>query len=401
MCPRFIASCRVPLGLVFSAALVTLSLSCNVFAQNISVRKAAQAQNPTLFFAGVAGSAEMSRQVEKDLTNCGWFDLVRDSAADYAVRGQLSAQVLEIELLRGGAAVQKLRVNVAPSAMEAASRQAVDAMLKRLFDVEKLCTSVIAFCARTRPGAKEIFIADYDGSNVRQATRNATLSVEPDWGPGQKRLVYTVYGKASTNVVEYDVSSSRSRRLLSFPGLNAGAAVSPDGRFLAAILSKDGSVDLYLKSLEGAWMRRLTDDIASESSPCWSPTGGRICYVSDISGRPQLYVVNAAGGRPTRLGTMGTEAVSPDWSADNKIIYSAKMGASYALALLDLEGKIPPRAVIQAAGDWESPSWAPDNRHVVATRTFDGRSDIYVIDTWTGKARRILAGKIPFSMPAW
>lgn len=114
-----------------------------------------------------------------------------------------------------------------------------------------------------------------------------------------------------------------------------------------------------------------------------------------------MYVVNATGGQPARLATMGTEAVSPDWSTDNKIIYSARMGPNYILALLDLEGNVPPRAVIQAAGDWESPAWAPDNRHVVATRTADGRSDIYVVDSWTGKARRILAGKIPFSMPCW
>jgi TolB protein len=205
----------------------------------------------------------------------------------------------------------------------------------------------------------------------------------------------------STDIIEYDVRSSRSRKLLSFPGLNSAAAVSPDGHYFAVILSKDGKVDLYLKSLSTKWIKRLTNSRASESSPCWSPAGGKICFVSDAGHKPQLYVISARGGRAVKLSTLGTEAVAPDWSADNKIIYSAKMGGHYAVALLDLNGKEPARIVVSAAGDWESPSWAPDNRHVVVSRTLNGRSDIYVIDTWTGRAKRILAGRVPFSLPSW
>ena len=98
---------------------------------------------------------------------------------------------------------------------------------------------------------------------------------------------------------------------------------------------------------------------------------------------------------------MGSEAVSPDWSNEGIIVYSAKMGNHYAIAVLDPAGREEPRVVIAAAGDWESPSWAPDNRHVVASRKLDGRSSLFVIDTWTGTARRILAGQVPFSMPSW
>ena len=77
------------------------------------------------------------------------------------------------------------------------------------------------------------------------------------------------------------------------------------------------------------------------------------------------------------------------------------MGKNYAIAILDLNDNSKSRVIISAAGDWESPSWAPDNRHIVASRNYNKRSDIYIIDSWTGKAKRILAGKIPFSLPSW
>jgi TolB protein len=119
-----------------------------------------------------------------------------------------------------------------------------------------------------------------------------------------------------------------------------------------------------------------------------------------MSGRPGLYIISAGGGTPVRLSTQGTEAVSPSWSSDNKIAYSAKMG-NYAIAVLDLNGKEAGRTVINAAGDWESPSWAPDARHVVCARTSGGSSSLFVVDTWTAKARQLLGGKMNIVLPSW
>lgn len=368
----------------------------------VKVQKTALRKNPTISSRGISGSPILTGKINSDLNNCGWFDVKQGGQTDYIINGTLSGSDLKVTLYRSnGTSIFSFNIKANATSPEITSRQTVDYILKKLFEVEGLCMSKIAFCAQLQSGLQEIYIADYDGTNVMKITNNRTLSVEPDWEPGQKRLVYTMYSKMFTDIVEYDLSSKRSRRLIQFPGLNAGAAVSPDGRYFAVILSKDGKVDLYIKSINTKWIKRLTNSNSSESSPCWSPSGGKLCFVSDQTGRPDLYIISARGGQPQKLPTLGNEAVSPDWSADDKIIYSAKMGRNYAIALLDLNDKEPARIVVSAAGDWESPSWAPDNRHVVASRTFNGRSDIYVIDTWTGGAKRILAGKIPFSLPSW
>ena len=388
---------KVFLPLLFS--LLSLSVSAQ---EVIHVRKSAHAANPTIFFQGVSGNTELSSAVAGNLKNCGWFTIAPDKKADYILKGAASSSEMALSLFRGnGTSVQKFRIKVKQNNPAFTARQAVDHILKKLFNIAGICTSKIAFCAEVKPGYKEIYICNYDGSDVRKITSNRTLSVEPDWEPGQKRLVYTMYSQNFTDIIEYDMASRRSRRLIQFPGLNAGAAVSPDGNYFAVILSKDGTVDLYVKSVNGKYMKRLTRNTASESSPAWSPFGAKLCFVSDISRAPKLYSINVDGTQMTKLPTMGTESVSPDWSSDNKIVYSAKMGRNYTICLLDVTGKEPGRAVISAAGDWESPSWAPDNRHIAVSRKLNGRSDIYVIDTWTGRAKRILAGKIPFSMPSW
>ncbi|MCK5844876.1 MAG: PD40 domain-containing protein [Victivallales bacterium] len=389
-----------------SFAIIAVSIFCAVSLfsaeSKIRIMKTALAKNPTLFFKGVAGSAALTKRVANDVSHCGWFNVVDlEHAAEYTLSGSISGRTLRFSLKRGGIDALSFSMPFNNKKIVSISQRSVDHILKKLFRVDKLCRSKIAFCAETKPGRKEIFICDYDGGNIKRITRNGTLSVEPDWEPKQKRLVYTMYGKSNTDIVEYDLKSRRSRRLIHFPGLNTGAAVSPDGKYFAAILSKDGSVDLYLKSLTTSFLRRLTQGKSAESSPCWSPSGAKICYVSDMSGSPRLYVLSVNKKNRIRLKTLGTEAVSPDWSSEGKIIYSAKMGRNYALAMYDVAGDKTSKVVIAAAGDWESPSWAPDNRHVVASRKLNGRSNLYVIDTWTGRARRILAGRIHFSMPSW
>ena len=368
----------------------------------IRIQKSATAINPTLYVAGISGSRAISASFAKHLKNCGWFDISVNPKAKYVASGSLVGTDLKINLRSGsGAQLLSFRLPLNRKDPDYTTGVAVDYILKKLFNINGICTSKIAFCAEVKPGYKEIYIANYDGSGVHKITSNGSLSVEPNWEPGQKRLVYTMYSKMYTDIIEYDLPSKGSRRLIKFPGLNAGATVSPDGKYFAVILSKDGTVDLYIKSINTRYLKRLTKSKNSESSPTWSPSGAKLCFVSDITRAPKLYTIPAAGGSMKRLPTVGTESVAPDWSSDNKIIYSAKMGKNYAIALLDLTGKGQSGVITSAAGDWESPSWAPDNRHVVATRTLNGRSDIYVIDTWTKKAKRVLAGTVPFSNPAW
>lgn len=392
----------IPTKSIFFSLIILVLISQSPLHAQIKISKAALKKNSSISSRGISGSPVLTKQILKDLNNCGWFGVKQGRASDYILKGSLSGPTLNLGIYRGnGVKLFSYGVRANAAHPEQTSHQAIDYLLNKLYSVDKLCTSKIAFCAEVRQGIKEIYISDYDGSNVKKITNNRSLSVEPDWEPGQVRLVYTMYGKMVTDIVEYDLTSRRSRCLIQFPGLNAGAAVSPDGRYFAVILSKDGKVDLYIKSIATRWIKRLSNNKASESSPCWSPTGGKICFVSDAARNPQLYIIGARGGRVTKLPTLGTEAVSPDWSSENKIVYAAKMGRNYAIAVLDLNGKEPAKIITKASGDWESPSWAPDNRHVVASRTSGGRSDIYVIDSWTGKARRILAGKVPFSLPSW
>jgi TolB protein len=383
------------------AALVYIAFFVSAEAQ-VKVVKRAIAGNPKLIFKGVKGSPAFNKQVASDLKNCGWFDMISSGKADYMISGSANPNSVTLSVYNGdGQGLFSASSVASKSGFADASHRAVDKILNKIFGIKGICASKIVFCLEPRKNVKNIYICDFDGKNFKRVTSTQTLCVEPDWFPDGRSIVYTMYRGASTDIVQTDLAMNRSRRLAFFPGLNSGGAISPDGKKLAMILSRGKRVDLYVKYIVGRGIKMLTKSNYSEASPCWSPNGSQICFVSDAAGSPKLYVIGANGGRYKRLPSVGIESVSPDWASDGKIVYSAKMGRNYSIAVYDPSGKISSGNIISLAGDWESPSWAPDNRHVVCSRKLNGNSSIYIIDSWTGKTKRLLGGKYNLSMPSW
>ena len=379
------------------SVFTVLFLSLTAAAQ-IVVTGTGSSENPTVVFRGVADDSMLTKFVQSDLINCGWFKVLRSGKSDFIVTGRLEGKILVLDVTNGaGSPLYTLRV--AGSEPRSLAQTAVDALLKREFGVEGICRTKIVFCAETRPNQREIYLCDYDGGNIRRLTSNATLSIEPSWHPDGKSIVYNQHLISSTPLVQFDLIRNKSRALSKNRGINSGR-ISPDGKKLALILTNGNQQDLYVRALNGGPLTQLTKDRAVEASPAWSPDSRYICFVSDRSGRPKLYIIPAAGGaaRPVR-GTLGSESVNPDWSADNKLVYSAKLG-DYVVKVVDLSqtmGFPAPKNrenSIIADGHYpvmpgESPSWAPDNRHVVVSY----RGSIYVVDTRTNARRKLIGGR--------
>ena len=387
-------------ALLLPAAFGAMPLAA-IGAEPIEISKSALqgVSVPSLRITAMEGDGAVNAAVTRYLGCCGWFRLVRGGESDYTLAVRSAHDSVTMTLSFSGNVVYNKVLRMNGDARRLAAR-AVDELLEARFR-KRLCDSRIVFAAETRPSVREIFVCDIDGGNLRKATDYSTSCVEPGWMPDAESVVYTRYTYAGTDICQTMLDPWRSRRITTFPGMNVGAAVHPGGNFLALVMSADRQVELYVKALHGRERRRLTNSKAVEASPCWSPDGGTICFVSDQSGAPRLYTIPANGGAVRQLPTVGSEAVTPDWSSDNKIVYSARIGGSYRLAVLDMNGRDTGAVPNLPAGEWESPSWAPDGRHVAASRRIGRRTELYVVDTKTGSARKLLNFQFNQSSPDW
>ncbi len=100
-----------------------------------------------------------------------------------------------------------------------------------------------------------------------------------------------------------------------------GPVVSPDGKHVAFSALND----IYIQTIAGP-VTRVTSDFYADIDPDWSPDGRAVAYVSDRNGSMQVWVQDLETGRSMLLTNIQEGSASmPVWSPDGrKIAYYVK-----------------------------------------------------------------------------
>ena len=107
-----------------------------------------------------------------------------------------------------------------------------------------------------------------------------------------------------------------------------------------------------------------------------------------------------ASGGEKRLTFQGSENVAPDRGPDGRIAYVSKQGGRYHIWTVNpAAGKHD--QLTSGDFDDEDPSWAPDARHIVFTRTGGYRSQVYILDTRGDPPTRLTNLEGDWYSPAW
>ena len=227
---------------------------------------------------------------------------------------------------------------------------------------------------------KEVYISDYDGASPRRITTNRQLNLTPVWSPDARALAYTSYRRGYPDLFVALIYEGVQQEPTTAGTQNWLPMFSPDGTRIVFTSSRDGNADLYIMNRDGSGLRRLTNHPAIDTTPTWSPTGTQIAFTSDRAGQPQIYIVGADGLNLRRLTTTESYADRPTWSPApfNEIAFAARTGPGYDIKIYDLATGVT-RQVTFGEGTNESPSYAPNGRHLAFTSTRTGRVQIFTI----------------------
>ncbi|MBM4152919.1 MAG: hypothetical protein FJ220_05300, partial [Kiritimatiellaceae bacterium] len=124
-----------------------------------------------------------------------------------------------------------------------------------------------------------------------------------------------------------------------------------------------------------------------------------LVFVSDASGSPQLYLTTRTGGTPKRISSRGSQNVAPDWGANGLIACSSLSGGRYNIAIIQPVGGQTIYLTNDGA-DYEDPSWTPNGRHLIAARTVNHQSSLYLLDTVSDRPVALLQGGGSWYSPA-
>lgn len=273
----------------------------------------------------------------------------------------------------------------------------------------------IIYVSQDKAGRRDLFMMDYDGFGPRRVTSDPVLrtTTTPNWSPDRRSVVYTTWRRNNQEIVWLELDKG-NRRILVPPEetLNMTPAVSPDGRLLAYASARDSATkshsDIFVMNLKTDMKKQLTDHAKADLSPTWSPNGRELAFTSDRQGGLQIYIMRADGKKVRRLTFDGRYNAAPAWSPlGDWIAYVCRIpNKGFKLCRISPDGKRRFQITSGPSGEMdESPSWAPDGRHLVFSSTrgrgSNRRSHIYMIYFDGTGLEQLTKGGIDHSSPAW
>jgi dipeptidyl aminopeptidase/acylaminoacyl peptidase len=146
-------------------------------------------------------------------------------------------------------------------------------------------------------------------------------------------------------------------------------------------------------------------NVRTAGAPSLSPDGTRLAFRTQISGTPQLWVVEAAGGWPRQL-TFGESVTFHAWSpAGDWIVYGTDRGGNEreGFYLISPDGKQERELLAPSEAFRQFGGFTRDGRRMAyATTERNGRDfDIHLLDVATGQDRRIFEGRMGLYAVSW
>jgi len=284
----------------------------------------------------------------------------------------------------------------------------------------------IAFVSdRDNSGFDQIFVMEYDGSNVTQLTFDETDKSWPMWSPDGQSILYVADGglgqyntPLNLEIWVMDADGGNQTNLTQARGDDEDPVWSPDGSQIVFVSRRFGGTrQLMVMNADGSEQQRVSIEF-EEYNPTFSPDGQTLMFSStffytlnvrswDESNPPpdaqNLFDLEPAlydnrWNEPDRIG----KGLEPAWSPDGDwIVYVRTSGNNRRIYLLDANSDGATVRSLDTLGLNFDPAWSPDSLWIVFCSTRDGNPEIYSMD-FGGRFQTNLTNNPGIDkMPSW
>lgn len=265
-------------------------------------------------------------------------------------------------------------------------------------------TKIAMVCDRT--SKKEIYVMNFDGTDVKQVTRHRSISFSPAWSPDGSKIAYSLFNRHKNNVknidlYEFDFKTETVRLLSNRKGINSGVAYSPDGKKLALTMSFLGNPEIFLLNPDSNSVTRVTKSFGFDVDPAWSPDGKKIAFVSSRTGMPMVFSSSLDGSSVQRLTYAGRYNATPSWSPqNNKIAFAGWIDKHFDVFIMNPDGTNIER-LTKDQGNNEDPFFSPDGTLVAFSSNRTGQQNVYVMNIDGTFVKRLTFGMGNCVAPKW
>ena len=208
-------------------------------------------------------------------------------------------------------------------------------------------------------------------------------SRNPSWGPDGAWFVAESDAQGFSDLVRMEPRADAAPvRLQTAPEGNFEPSVSPDGKQMAFVSSRDGDPEIYVMDLASGATRRLTFFHKEDWGPQWSPDGRAIAFLSSREGRARVFVVqpDGAGTRAVSGSADNGEERDIAWSPDGRALaFVGRSSRGQArIWKVAMDGSAPV-ALTDGTSKDDQPAWSPDGKYLVYVSEKAGDAELFLM----------------------
>jgi Tol biopolymer transport system component len=261
-------------------------------------------------------------------------------------------------------------------------------------------------------GNSEIWVYDVSMANapptsIRLSSAPGVNHIKPEWSHDGRRVYFAVTrpdsGDINTIWSQVADGSAAAERMVSLPNRSvAEVSLSRDGRMMAVrvgSMTLAAQMDIWYRALAGdtALKPLLTAPRFNERGPVLSPDGKWLAYVSNESGRNEVYV-RAFPGPDSKWPVSARGADEPMWSRDGRRIFYREANKMMAASVTTNAGtlSITRRDELfedrfMRTGNHSNYDVSPDNKGFLMVQRGDSASAVKIVLNLGAELRKRVA----------
>lgn len=366
-------------------------------------------------------SGPLDQLLQKGSVTPEGIALLKENGAQYAVVASIKGKTLTTQVLNLKKQLTQAAPPITLTGDLSKDRQSLhklsDAIHLALYKTPGIASSKILYALRTRTGqdssawTSDIWECDYDGANTHQITRQNALAVTPNYLPSPQGkttdyFFYVSYVSGQPKIQLAKLSDGKGKPFSKLPGSQLMPALSHQRDKIAFISDTSGRPDLFLQGFDPKTgetskpQQLFSARNSTQGSPTFSPDGKKIAFVSNKDGSPKIYIlpIPAPGAdykdlNPQLISRRNRENSAPNWSPDGKMIaYCALTDGVRQIWIYTVATK-EERQLTTGSQNKENPSWALDSLHLVYNSADADKSELYLINLNQPKALHLTSGK--------
>ncbi|UCE45691.1 MAG: S9 family peptidase [Methanobacteriota archaeon] len=254
-----------------------------------------------------------------------------------------------------------------------------------------------AVCSVNRGGNYELATLNLADGRIRRLLSGDQALLSPVYSPEGDRIAYQAdfEGDEDFDIFASDENGRNVLKLTDGIADNEHPLFSPDSTKIAFVSNrKNGMENLYIVGSQGGPIKQLTNESLPVADFAWSPNGETVAFGVGVGDENFISAVNIRSGRTKKiLSKRGVEYnISSDyggqqmqWSSDGKkLLFVSNENDSNDIGELDLSTR-KTRWLVRSKNDKYSPQPSPDNSRIAYLEVLDPNVVVKIVQS--GRSR--------------